>query len=32
MNFSKYTVKDIVSNLNKRKIVLFGAGDIAQNP
>ena len=30
MNFSKYTVKDIVSNLNKRKIVLFGAGDIAQ--
>ena len=30
MNFSKYTIKDIANNLNKRKIILFGAGDIAQ--
>ena len=30
MNFSKYSIKDIANNLNKRKIILFGAGDIAQ--
>ena len=30
MNFSKYSIKDIANNLNKEKIILFGAGDIAQ--